>query len=1148
MQARDNNGATATVDLVLEVVPVVIQVKPGSLPSGTIGSPYSLTFSAEGGTEPYAFSISSGALPRGLLLSASGVLSGNVQEAGTFRFQIEAVDKNAARGRRDYELQCSPVVVLPYSLGAATEGKAFSVTFSASGGTSPYRYARSAGDLPPGLSLSNGTLAGTPTGSGIFRFTIQAQDANNAAGLREYMLEVYPSGVSLVTDSLAAGSVGKAYLQTIAATGGTAPYAFSITSGALPSGLTLTSSGTLSGTPLASGSFPITVQVRDAAGATGTRAYTLSIFDEAPLTILSTWVPGAQVNTVFSALLQASGGTPSYTWQITAGGLPAGLSFSAQGILDGKPTEPGQFPVTVTVTDRSAKQASETLLLAVSAASETANTLFTDPSELSFTVRQNATADSEPKCVAVFSTKTAATVSASLFTPPVAWATLSANALRTPSSICLAARPAGLATGTYRGELRLTGTDAQPSTLSVPVTLDVEPALPARLRATSAPIGLTMVRGAAPAIRSVMLFNDGEGSLAFTVQPTASTWLTPLVVTGSIVEGTPIPLPLRVDPAGLDPGVYSANVVIRAGDYTATVRVEMTVSDGAGLLSLSQAAIELVAWAGGPDTTTTVGVTNVGVISLLPEVSAEATDGAGWLRATLASTALAPGETAALDMSVLTRNLSPGRYTGWLRVRAAGAVNAPQSVTVGLTVLAQGSPLPTEAPFSAIVLTPSATQASIRFAVAPAAALAFSTTVSGTDAGWLKVSPAAGTVPADGLLRIAVMADTTSRAPGLYRGIVSIGFSDGTARSIPAELFMPASAAKQSGALMAESACDSSRQLAVHALSPLPDFRLTAGRPVAVRARVENCDGSTASTAEVIARAGSQAVVLSPEPPGTWAGTWIPEETGNLSRLDITAAADVGASRIASNVAVVGKIASATSEDPAIAAAIHGASMAAGDPVVGGGWLTLYGRNLAARTVVAETATLPRSLGGVEILIGDLALPIYYASPSQVNGIVPRALSANTRQQLMLRRNGVPAAPFQVAVASLQPGIFAMNAQGAGQAAALVSGTSNLAAPGTPASRGAVVELYATGLGSVSDAPEDGSPSSLTRLSHVMVPVEASVGGQSARVLFAGLAPGTVGLYQINVEIPSDAPVGDSVAVLVTQGGTKSNVVTIAIR
>jgi uncharacterized protein (TIGR03437 family) len=1148
VQARDNNGATATADLILEILQVGIQVKPGYLPGVTIGSPYSMAFSAEGGTEPYAFSISSGALPRGLLLSRSGELNGNVQEAGTFRFQIEAVDKNAASGRRDYEIQCSPVVVLPYGLGAATVGKGFSATFSASGGTSPYRYARSAGDLPPGLSLSNGTLAGTPTASGTFRFTIQVQGANNAAGSREYALEVYPTGISLLTDSLAAGAVGGTYLQIIEAAGGTAPYKFSIQSGALPSGLKLASTGTLYGTPMVGGTFSFAVQARDAAGATETRFYTLRISNEAPLTILTTWVPGAQVNSAYSVLLQASGGTPGYIWQITAGALPRGLSLSPQGVVDGKPTESGQFPVTVTVSDRSVGQASQMLLFAAASGPDTGNTLFTDPSELSFAVSAGASGDGESKCVAVFATKTAATVSASLFTPPSAWATLSANTLRTPSTICVATSPAGLLPGTYRGELRLTGAEAQPTTLSIPLTLSVEPALPAKLRVTPPQIGLAMVRGAGAAIRSIMLFNDGGGSFSFSVQPPSSKWLSPLVQAGSVSGGKPVAVPLRVDPTGLDPGVYSTDVVIQADESSATVRVEMTVSDGAGLLALSQVAMELVAWAGSSDTTATVGVTNIGVVSLSPEVAVEATDGSGWLLASITPTVLPPGGTTALDMTVRTQDLSPGRYTGWLRVRAAGAVNAPQTIAVGLTVLARGAPLPSEVSLSAIVLTLASKKASIRLAVAPSASLGFFTAVSGAGAGWLKASPSAGTVPADGVLNIAVEAEAAGLAAGLYRGVLSIGFSDGTARSVPVELYVPASASKSSGALRADASCLSATQLSTHALSPLPDFRLSAGRPVAVRARVLNCDGSAASTAEVVARAGSQAMLLLPESPGTWAGTWIPEDTGNLARLDITAAADVSGIRVLSTVAVPGKLGPATSVDPVITAAVHGASLAVGTPVVGGGWLTLYGRNLAAQAVVAETATLPRSLGGIELLLGDLPLPIYYAGRGQVNAIVPRAIPANTQQQLLLRRNGVPAAPYQVVVAGVQPGLFAMNAQGTGQAAAIVSGTSNLAAVGTPAARGGVVELYATGLGAVNDAPEDGSPASLTRLSHAVVPVEASIDGRPARVLFAGLAPGTIGLYQINVEIPSDAPAGDNVTVLVSQGGAKSNQVTIAIR
>ena len=92
------------------------------------------------------------------------------------------------------------------------------------------------------------------------------------------------------------------------------------------------------------------------------------------------------------------------------------------------------------------------------------------------------------------------------------------------------------------------------------------------------------------------------------------------------------------------------------------------------------------------------------------------------------------------------------------------------------------------------------------------------------------------------------------------------------------------------------------------------------------------------------------------------------------------------------------------------------------------------------------------------------------------------------------------------------------------------------------------VELYGTGLGPVSYVPEDGAPASLTQLSAAKIPVTVTVGGLPAQVLFAGLAPGTVGLYQINVQIPADAPTGDAVEVIVTQNNVSSRPVTIAVK
>jgi uncharacterized protein (TIGR03437 family) len=210
--------------------------------------------------------------------------------------------------------------------------------------------------------------------------------------------------------------------------------------------------------------------------------------------------------------------------------------------------------------------------------------------------------------------------------------------------------------------------------------------------------------------------------------------------------------------------------------------------------------------------------------------------------------------------------------------------------------------------------------------------------------------------------------------------------------------------------------------------------------------------------------------------------------------------------------------------------------------------ITIYGSNLADKPSIANTAELPKSLGGAEVLLGDLPLPIYYASPGQIYAVVPRALAPNTRHQLLVRRRGVPAVPVNVPVSAVQPGLFAMNNQGTGQAAALVDGTAGMAASGSPVARGGIVDLYCTGLGPVDYAPMDGAPASLTHLARVTIPVTVTVGGHAAEVSFAGLSPGTVGLYQINVKIPEDAPTGDAVEIVVSQKNATSNPVTIAIR
>jgi hypothetical protein len=251
-----------------------------NLPDGTVNLAYNHTFTASGGTAPYAFAHIAGSLPQGLTLAANGNLSGTPTAEGESTFTVEATDDNSVTGQREYTLVINRITVNPTNpnLPVGAVDFAYNQTFTATGGIAPFTFAVSAGALPAGLTLATGgTLSGMPTADGEFAFTIQVKDADGFFGQREYTLLIKQSLIVNPTDpNLPVGTVDLAYNQKFTATGGTDPYTFAVSAGALPAGLTLDPDGNLSGTPTAEGEFTFTVQARDSKGDSGQRAYALA--------------------------------------------------------------------------------------------------------------------------------------------------------------------------------------------------------------------------------------------------------------------------------------------------------------------------------------------------------------------------------------------------------------------------------------------------------------------------------------------------------------------------------------------------------------------------------------------------------------------------------------------------------------------------------------------------------------------------------------------------------------------------------------------------------------------------------------------------------------------------------------------------------
>ena len=352
---------TASAALVIKVVAPLV-VTSLSLPDGFVGSAYSATLSASGGSTPYTWAIVSGSLPAGLTLNSStGVISGTPSSAGSSSFTVAVVDSSnpALFSTQPLTLLVvSPLSVTTTALPGATVSTPYSATLAAAGGLTPYGWAISAGSLPPGLALtaSTGALSGTPTTAGTFTFTVLVTDSSSPAQTASAALSIVVASagsLTITTTSLPDGINGTSYSATLAATGGTLPYAWALTGGSLPTGLSLGANGVISGTPTADGIFSFTIDASDSSSPKQTSSRTLSITIATSLQITTTSLPNGVVGNSYAATLTASGGLTPYTWALISGALPSGLTLSASGAITGTPTATGTSPFGVQLTDAS---------------------------------------------------------------------------------------------------------------------------------------------------------------------------------------------------------------------------------------------------------------------------------------------------------------------------------------------------------------------------------------------------------------------------------------------------------------------------------------------------------------------------------------------------------------------------------------------------------------------------------------------------------------------------------------------------------------------------------------------------------------------------------------------------------------------------
>jgi hypothetical protein len=354
LQVDSDNGLPATRFCSMSVAAPRLELTSGacSLPSATLGVPYTQALEVRGGTPPYTWTAGS-RLPSGLSLSTAGRVNGIPLELAAIRFDAIATDSAGRTVQQNCSLNVNPSTInitTACPLPGGVTGQNYDQTLEASGGTAPYTWSQ-LGPLPAGLTLSpGGRISGRPMQGGPSSFRVLVTDAQGRTAAKACSVPVTRAAFALTSCPISNVTEGISFSRSLTAAGGQPPYIFVAQGGVLPQGVTLNTFGTLSGTATRPGTFNFDVNLIDSNGQSTVAPCALNV-SPSPLRIgASCPLPDGRVGDPYTRALEVNGGLPPYQWSVV-GELPQGLRLSSSGTVSGTPLTAGEGLFAVRVAD-----------------------------------------------------------------------------------------------------------------------------------------------------------------------------------------------------------------------------------------------------------------------------------------------------------------------------------------------------------------------------------------------------------------------------------------------------------------------------------------------------------------------------------------------------------------------------------------------------------------------------------------------------------------------------------------------------------------------------------------------------------------------------------------------------------------------------
>lgn len=624
---------------------------------------------------------------------------------------------------------------------------------------------------------------------------------------------------------------------------------------------------------------------------------------------------------------------------------------------------------------------------------------------------------------------------------------------------------------------------------------------------------------------------------------------------------TPFQLTVRANPANLPIGAYQGRVTVRmeGGGQIETIPVVLTIRPRGPVLSVNPPGLYFAAELGsGSLPPQTIRISNLGEggfdwTASREFLGTEASTFKEWMTVDPAMGRVAgpgPGQASEITVNVDAGGQEPGRKTSVIRVFSDVFPTEPQFITVTLDVLRSSAPPPVEVTPGGLLFIgderggPPPAQL-VTVYVGSTSPVGFSVSTSTDDQGdWLRATPTNASAKFDERPQIQITADATQLRAGEHRGRVDIAFDDGTSRYVPvAFVVRPSGAAlSQEGGRVLQAGCVPT-SLTVATVGMPGRFQAEVGVPQQHRVIVvDNC-GNPVEGASVVATFGNgdRPQVLESDGEGRYSSTWTPAGDGEAG-IETSA----GATGVESGSASLdGSVDPGTQPLLAQDGVVNAASF---DVVVAPGTIvTAFGRNLATGAHEASQVPLPTKLGGIQLMAGDQALPLFFANESQVNAQIPYEVEPGTRMQIYAVKDGVASTPLKVAVARAQPGVVQLNPAlfGPDHIVAL-NQDGSVNTPENPAAPGSVTTIFLTGQGPVNPPIATGAAASASPLSSVTLPAVATIGGRPAPIGFLGMTPALVGLAQANLQIDERVASGPA-AVKLAIGGAPANLLNLSV-